>query len=42
VVQVDGPAARARATAALVIVTAITLTLGALAAIIRRRRTAAR
>jgi putative spermidine/putrescine transport system permease protein len=42
VVHIDGPAARARATAALVIVTAITLMLGALAAIIQRRRTATR
>lgn len=42
VVHTDGPAARARATAALVIVTAITLTLGALAAIVQRRRRATR
>jgi ABC-type spermidine/putrescine transport system permease subunit I len=41
-VHTDGPVARARATAALVIVTAIALTLGALAAIVHRRRTATR
>jgi putative spermidine/putrescine transport system permease protein len=42
VVHTDGPVARARATAALVVVTALTLALGALAAMTQRRRTASR
>ena len=37
-INIDGPAARARATAALVVVTAITLSLGAMAALVQRRR----
>ena len=39
-INIDGPAARARATAALVVVTAITLSLGVIAALVRRRRSA--
>ena len=39
-INIDGPAARARATAALVVVTAITLSLGTIAAIVPRRRSA--